>query len=106
MLSADTHPLSGLPAVIGFNARRLLLTLLAAGIFGAAAIPGIDVDSAADDRELFRKLEEQTNALVEKGDVAVDKVASTSPVFTSPTPHACAGQGCQADDDEPADGAA
>lgn len=86
MLSADTHPLSGLPAVIGFNARRLLLTLLAAGIFGAAAIPGIDVDSAADDRELFRKLEEQTNALAEKGDVAVGKVASTSPVFTSPTP--------------------
>jgi hypothetical protein len=106
MLSADTHPLSGLPAVIGFNARRLLLTLLAACVFGAAAIPGIDVDSAADDRELFRKLEEQTNALAEKGDVAVDKVASTSPVFTSPTPHACAGQGCQADDDEPADGAA
>ena len=86
--------------------ERGMETMQAVIIFGAAAIPGIDVDSAADDRELFRKLEEQTNALVEKGDVAVDKVASTSPVFTSPTPHACAGQGCQADDDEPADGAA
>ena len=91
MLSADTHPLSRLPAVIGFNARRLLPTLLAACIFGAAAIPGIDVDSPADDRELFRKLEEQTNALAEKGDVVVGMVASTSPVFTSPTPtHAAA----------------
>ena len=36
----------------------LLPTLLAAYVFGAAAIPGIDVDSPADDRELFRKLEE------------------------------------------------
>ena len=73
MLSADTHPLSRLPAVIGFNNRMLLPTLLAACIFGAAAIPGIDVDSPADDRELFRKLEEQTNALAEKGDVAVGR---------------------------------
>ena len=52
----------------------LLPTLLAACVFGAAAIPGIDVDSPADDRELFRKLEQQTNALAEKGDVAVGRV--------------------------------
>ena len=51
----------------------LLPTLLAACIFGAAAIPGIDVDSPADDRELFRKLEQQTNALAEKGDVAIGR---------------------------------
>ena len=73
MLSADTHRLSRLPARLCFNARMLLPTLLAACIFGAAAIPGIDVDSPADDRELFRKLEEQTNALAEKGDVAVGR---------------------------------
>lgn len=51
----------------------LLPTLLAACVFGAAAIPGIDVDSPADDRELFRKLEQQTNALAEKGDVAIGR---------------------------------
>jgi S1-C subfamily serine protease len=73
MFSADTHRLSRLPAVVGFNARMLLPTLLAACVFGAAAIPGIDVDSPADDRELFRKLEQQTNALAEKGGVAVGR---------------------------------
>lgn len=62
-----------------------LATLLAACFFGAAAIPGIEVDSPADDRELFRKMEEQTNALAEKGDVVVGTVASTSPACTSPT---------------------
>jgi hypothetical protein len=73
MFSADTHRLSRLPAFVGFNARMLLPTLLAACVFGAAAIPGIDVDSPADDRELFRKLEQQTNALAEKGGVAVGR---------------------------------
>jgi serine protease Do len=73
MLSADTHRLSRLPARLCFNARMLLPTLLAACVFGAAAIPGIDVDSPADDRELFRKLEQQTNALAEKGDVAIGR---------------------------------
>jgi len=38
MLSADTHRLSRLPAVVGFNKRMLLPTLLAACVFGAAAI--------------------------------------------------------------------
>ena len=73
MLSADTPRLSRLPAGVWFNVRMLLPTLLAACVFGAAAIPGIDVDSPADDRELFRKLEQQTNALAEKGDVAVGR---------------------------------
>ena len=66
--------MSRLPAAVGFNDRMLLPTLLAACVFGAAAIPGIDVDSPADDRELVRKLEQQTNALAEKGDVAVGRV--------------------------------
>ena len=73
MFSADTYRLSRLPAAAGFNDRMLLPTLLAACVFGAAAIPGIDVDSPADDRELFRKLEQQTNALAEKGGVAVGR---------------------------------
>ncbi len=51
----------------------LLPTLLAACLFGAAAIPGADVDSPADDRELFRKLEQATNALAEQGDVSVGR---------------------------------
>lgn len=63
--------MSRLPQGIRFNHRMLLPTLLAACFFGAATIPGIDVDNPADDRELFRRLEQQTNALAEKGDVAV-----------------------------------
>jgi hypothetical protein len=49
----------------------LLPTLLAACFFGAATIPGSDVDSPADDRQQFRKLELSAIALVEKGDAYV-----------------------------------
>jgi len=73
MLSADTHRLSRLIAGVWFNARMLLPMLLAACVFGAASIPGIDVDSPADDRELFRRLGQQANALAEKGGVAVGR---------------------------------
>lgn len=46
----------------------LLPTLLAAFIAGASLIPGADVDSAVDDRQIFQKLEAATSALAEKGD--------------------------------------
>jgi S1-C subfamily serine protease len=46
----------------------LLTTLLASFIAGASFIPGADVDSAADDRQIFQKLEAATSALAEKGD--------------------------------------
>ena len=46
----------------------LLPTLLAAFIAGATLIPGADVDSAVDDRQIFQKLEAATSALAEKGD--------------------------------------
>lgn len=65
--------MSRLGAAADFNVRMLFPALLAACFFGSAAIPGIDVDSPADDRELFRRLEQQTNALAEKGDVAVGR---------------------------------
>jgi hypothetical protein len=45
----------------------LFPTLLAACFFGAATIPGASVDSPADDRQLFRKLESSADALAEKG---------------------------------------
>ena len=45
----------------------LLPTLLAAFIAGASVIPGADVDSAVDDRQMFQKLEASTTALAEKG---------------------------------------
>jgi S1-C subfamily serine protease len=46
----------------------LLPTLLAAFIAGASSIPGANVDSAVDDRQVFQKLELATTALAEKGD--------------------------------------
>jgi len=46
----------------------LFATLLATCFFGAAPIPGASVDSPADDRQLFRKLELSAIALAEKGD--------------------------------------
>jgi hypothetical protein len=49
----------------------LLPTLLAACFFGAATIPGSDVDTPADDRQQFRKLELSAIALVEKGEAYV-----------------------------------
>jgi hypothetical protein len=49
----------------------LFPTLLAACFFGAATIPGADVDSPADDRQLFRKLESSAVALAEKGEAYV-----------------------------------
>jgi hypothetical protein len=85
MLSADTHRLARLAAGLGLNDRMRLATLLAACFFGAAAIPGIEVDSPADGREPFRKLAQQTNVRAEKGDVVVGTVASTLPACTSPT---------------------
>ena len=42
-------------------------TLLAALFLAASTIPGVDVDNAADDRQLFQKLESSTNALAEHG---------------------------------------
>ena len=46
----------------------LLPTLLAAFIAGASVIPGANVDSAVDDRQIFQKLEAATSALAEKGE--------------------------------------
>jgi S1-C subfamily serine protease len=46
----------------------LLPTLLAAFIAGASVIPGANVDTAVDDRQMFQKLEAATSALAEKGD--------------------------------------
>jgi hypothetical protein len=51
----------------------LLPTLFAAFMLGASTIPGLDVDSAADDRQLFLKLESATNALAEQGGVALKR---------------------------------
>ncbi|MFZ9979488.1 MAG: S1 family peptidase [Opitutales bacterium] len=53
----------------------LLPTLLAACFFGAATIPGADVDSAADDRQVFRRLELSVIALAEKDSGAVRRDA-------------------------------
>lgn len=53
----------------------LLPTLLAACFFGAATIPGADVDNPADDRQLFRKLELSVIALAENDSGAVRREA-------------------------------
>jgi len=45
----------------------LLPSLLCAFIAGASPVPGYDVDSPADDRQLFLKLEAATAALADKG---------------------------------------
>jgi S1-C subfamily serine protease len=45
-------------------------TLLAALFLAASAIPGADVDHAADDRVIFQQLESSTNALAENGEYA------------------------------------
>jgi S1-C subfamily serine protease len=51
----------------------LLPTLLAALLAASPVIPGVSVDNAADDRQIFRKLEAATTELAEKGDVAVKR---------------------------------
>ena len=48
-----------------------LATLCAALIAASAAIPGADVDSAADDRIIFQKLERATAELAEKSGIAL-----------------------------------
>ena len=53
----------------------LLPALFAAFIAGASAIPGVDVDSAADDRQIFQKLERATGELAENGDAALKREA-------------------------------
>jgi len=53
----------------------LFPALLAAFISGSASIPGGDVDSAVDDRQIFQKLEQATTALAEKGDGFVRREA-------------------------------
>ncbi len=63
------------PSVASFNARMLLPTLLAALLAASPVIPGASVDSAADDRQIFRKLEAATTELAEKGDVALKREA-------------------------------
>lgn len=50
-----------------------LATLCAALLAASAAIPGADVDSAADDRAIFQKLERATAELAEKSDVALKR---------------------------------
>jgi S1-C subfamily serine protease len=47
--------------------------LLAAFIAGASSIPGSDVDSAVDDRQIFQKLELATTALAERGDFSLSR---------------------------------
>jgi S1-C subfamily serine protease len=61
------------PSFAGFNARMLLPTLLAALLAAAPAIPGASVDSAADDRQIFLKLETATTALAEKSEGALKR---------------------------------
>lgn len=61
------------PPLAGFNTRMLLPTLLAALLAASPVIPGVSVDNAADDRQIFRKLEAATTELAEKGDVAVKR---------------------------------
>ena len=51
----------------------LLPALLAAVIAGATVIPGADVDSAADDRQIFQKLERATAELAEKGSAGLKR---------------------------------
>ncbi len=53
----------------------LIPSLLAACLFGAATIPGADVDSPADDRQLFRQLELSVTALAENKSGAVRREA-------------------------------
>jgi serine protease Do len=51
----------------------LLPALLAALLAASPVIPGASVDNAADDRQIFLKLETATTALAENGDVAVKR---------------------------------
>ena len=53
----------------------LFPTLLVAFIAGAPVIPGADIDSAVDDRQVFQKLEAATTALAEKGEGFVSREA-------------------------------
>ncbi|MEK0437653.1 MAG: hypothetical protein RLZZ233_624 [Verrucomicrobiota bacterium] len=98
-------PLSRLRARLCFNARMLLPTLLAACFFGAATIPGADVDSPADDRQLFRKLELSVIALAEKDSGAVRREARLEQC-KRPRTDALKLASCRADDAAPLDGPA
>jgi S1-C subfamily serine protease len=49
-------------------------TLFAALFLAASTIPGVDVDSPADDRAIFTKLEAATAKLAESGELAVTRV--------------------------------
>jgi hypothetical protein len=51
----------------------LFPALLAAFIAGATSVPGTDVDSAVDDRQVFLKLEAATTALADKGDIPLSR---------------------------------
>jgi hypothetical protein len=53
----------------------LLPTLLCAFIAGASPVPGYDVDSPVDDRQLFLKLEAATAALADKGVGSISREA-------------------------------
>jgi serine protease Do len=75
MLSADTKRLARHGRRLRFNPRMPLASFCAALIAVSAAIPGVDVDSAADDRAIFQKLERATAELAEKGGVAVKREA-------------------------------
>ncbi|MEO0039234.1 MAG: hypothetical protein RIS38_182 [Verrucomicrobiota bacterium] len=48
-------------------------TLLAVLFLAASTIPGVDVDNAADDRQLFHQLESATHALAEHGGGALKR---------------------------------
>lgn len=50
-----------------------LPALLAAVVAGSLFVPGADVDSAADDRQIFQKLERATAELAEKGSVVLKR---------------------------------
>ena len=51
----------------------LLPTLLAALLAASPAIPGATVETAADDRQIFLKLETATTALAEKGEAGLKR---------------------------------
>lgn len=53
----------------------LLPTLLAVLLAAATNFPGVDVDNAADDRQLFLKLEQATAGLAENGGLALKRDA-------------------------------
>jgi len=61
------------PSFAGFNPHMLLPTLLAALLAASPVIPGASVDTAADDRQIFRQLETATTALAEKGEGALKR---------------------------------